>query len=89
MGPKGIMTHIWNHPVEYRSLVAKPMLTGCKLAKVLGSLWDSFIIKFENNPSGRLGIDSNIKLCRIQSSSGSRVVCADSRRRCACTVGNK
>lgn len=87
--PEGRMAYIWNHPVEGRSLVTKPMPTGCKLAKVLGSLWDSFIIKFENNPSGRLRIDGNVKLHGIQSSSDSRVVHVDSRRRCAYYSGEQ
>jgi hypothetical protein len=37
-------------PVETRSLVTKAMLTGGKLAKILGSFWDGFIIKFEDDP---------------------------------------
>jgi len=47
------MTHLWDYPVERRSLVTKSVLTGGKLAKVLGCLWNSFVIEFENNPSGR------------------------------------
>ena len=52
--PKGIMMHLWNYPVKRRSLVAKAMLTGCKFAEVLGSLGDSFVIKLEDDPPGRL-----------------------------------
>lgn len=44
------ITHIWYYPVETRSLVTKAMLTGGKLAKILGSFWDGFIIKFEDDP---------------------------------------
>ena len=50
---KGIMAYPWDYPVECRSLVTKAMLTGGKLAEVLCSLWNGFIIKFENNPSCR------------------------------------
>lgn len=51
--PENTMTDLWDYPVERRSLVTKAMLTGSELAEVLGSLRNSFIIKFENNPSGR------------------------------------
>jgi len=51
--PRGVMTHVRDHPVERRSLVAKAMLTGGKLAEVLGSFGDSFVIQFEDNPPGR------------------------------------
>ena len=47
------MTHIWDYPVERRSLVAKAMLAGSKLTEILGSFWNSFVVKFEDNPSGR------------------------------------
>jgi hypothetical protein len=47
------MTHIRDHPVERRSLVAKAMLAGSKLAEVLGSFWNSFVVKFKDNPPGR------------------------------------
>ena len=53
MIPKGVMTHVRNYPVESRSLVAKAMLTRGKLAEVLGSLGDSFVIQFEDDPPGR------------------------------------
>ena len=49
----GVMAHIWDYPVEYGSLVAKAMLTRGKLAEVLGSLGDSFVIQFEDDPPGR------------------------------------
>jgi len=45
---------ILNYPVERRALVAKTVLTGGKLAKVLGSLGNGFVIKFEDDPTGRL-----------------------------------
>ena len=51
--PEGIVTHIRDYPVERGSLVTKAVLAGGKLAKVLGSLWNSFVIELENNPSGR------------------------------------
>lgn len=50
---EGTMTHIRYYPMERRSLVPKAMLAGGKFAEVLGSLRDSFVIKFENNPSSR------------------------------------
>jgi len=80
---EGIMTYPRDYPVECRSLVTKAMLTGGKLAEVLCSLWNSFVIKLENNPSGRFRIDGNIKLYEIKSSSGDSAVCVDSRKRCA------
>jgi len=52
--PGGAITHIRNYPVERGPLVAKAMLTGGKLAEVLGSLWDSIVIKFEDDPPDRL-----------------------------------
>lgn len=51
--PKGEITYIRDYPVERGSLVAKAVLTGRKLAEVLSSLGDSFVIKFEDNPPGR------------------------------------
>ena len=39
--------------MELRSLVAKAMLTGGKLAEVLGGLGDSFVIQFEDDPPSR------------------------------------
>ena len=39
--------------MERGTLVTKTMLTGGKFAEILGSFRDSFIVKFENNPSGR------------------------------------
>lgn len=50
---KGIITHLRDYPVECRSLVTKAVLTDGKLAEVLGSLRNSLVIEFENNPSGR------------------------------------
>jgi len=64
------MTHVWNYSVERRSLVAKAMLTGGELAEVFGSFGDSFVIQFEDDPPGRFGIDSNIKLRERWSSLG-------------------
>ena len=51
--PRGVVTYVRNYPVERRSLVAKAMLTGGKLTKVLGSLGNSFVIQFEDYPPGR------------------------------------
>lgn len=48
------MTHLRDHSVERRALVAEAMLTGGKLAKVLSSFWDGFVIEFKDNPSSRL-----------------------------------
>ena len=48
------IAHIRDYPVERRSLVAKAMLAGGKLAEVLSSLWNSFIIKFEGDSPGGL-----------------------------------
>lgn len=48
------MTHVRDYPVERRSLVAKAVLAGGKLTEILGSFWDSFVIKLKDNPSGRL-----------------------------------
>ena len=45
--------YLRDYPMECRSLVTKAMLTGSKLAEVLGSLRNGFVIKFENDPSGR------------------------------------
>jgi len=50
-----------DYPMERGSLVAKAMLTSGKLAEVSSSLRDGVVIKFEDNPPGRLGVDSNIK----------------------------
>ena len=53
VGDEGEMAHIRDYPVERRSLVAKAMLAGGKLAEVLSRLRNSFIIKFKgNSPSG-------------------------------------
>ena len=48
------MTHIRDHPVECRSLIAKAMLTRGKLTEILSSFWDCFVIELENNPSSWL-----------------------------------
>ena len=47
------VTHLWDYPVECGPLVTKAMLARGKLAEVLGSLRNSFVIKFEDDPSGR------------------------------------
>jgi hypothetical protein len=47
------MTHIRDYPVERRSPLTKATLAGSKLAEVLGSFWNIFVVKFEDNPPGR------------------------------------
>lgn len=50
----GGMTHLRDYPVKCRSLVTKAVLARGKLAEVLGSLRNSFVIEFEDDPSSRL-----------------------------------
>lgn len=57
-----LVTHIRDYPMERGSLVAEAVLAGGKLAEVLSSLRDGFVVKFEHNPPGRLGINGNIEL---------------------------
>ena len=49
-----VVAYIRDYPVERRALVANPMLTSGKLAKIQSSFWDGFVIKFKGNPSNRL-----------------------------------
>lgn len=60
-----LMAHVRNYPVKCRSLVAKAVLAHGEFAKILGCFWNSLVEKFEDNPSGRFRINSNVKLSGI------------------------
>lgn len=51
--PRDITSHIRDHSVECGPLIAKAMLTGGKLTKILSSFWDRFVIELKDDPSSR------------------------------------
>ena len=48
--------------MEDAPLISKSMLTSSEFTEITCRFWDLVIKKFENNTTGSLGVDGNIKL---------------------------
>ena len=48
--------------MECAASIAEPMLPGCQLTEVAGSLWHGFVKQLEHYASRWLRVDSNVEL---------------------------
>ena len=59
---KKIQTYTWDDSMEDAPLIPKSMLTSSEFTEVTCRFWNLVIEKFENNTTGRLGVNGNIEL---------------------------